>query len=205
MSSPRAPWNNGLLPLRCSGLFPGLLPGYLRCTSPLQVVFMQPTPVLSLGSELWSWSLSSQLPPALAGEQTSLSGWWVLVSTCPLCGNLSTLPSAPLLLHSPPWLWRFPPVIPPSPPVKGLPSVWKLFLLYSSLPEVQVPSLSFVSVFFFFLLPYPDTWGVSCLLGSLRSLLAFSSCSVGVVPHVDVFLMYLWRGRWSPCLTPPPS
>ena len=29
--------------------------------------------------------------------------------------------------------------------------------------------------------------------------------SVGVVPHVDVFLMYLWGGRWSPRLTPPPS
>ena len=28
---------------------------------------------------------------------------------------------------------------------------------------------SFVSVFSFFLLPYPGTWGVSCLLGSLRS------------------------------------
>ena len=24
---------------------------------------------------------------------------------------------------------------------------------------------------------------------------AFSRCSVGVVPHVDVFLMYLWGGR----------
>ena len=34
----------------------------------------------------------------------------------------------------------------------------------------------------------------------------FSRCSVGVVPHVDVFLMYLWGGRWSPPhLTPPPS
>ena len=55
---------------------------------------------------------------------------------------------------------------PQSPPVKGLPSVWKLFLLHSSLPEVQVPSLFFCVCFFFFLLP---SWGVSCLLGSLRS------------------------------------
>ena len=23
----------------------------------------------------------------------------------------------------------------------------------------------------------------------------FSRCSVGAVPHVDVFLVYLWRGR----------
>ena len=32
----------------------------------------------------------------------------------------------------------------------------------------------------------------------------FSRCSVGDVPHADVFLMYLWGGRWSPRLTPPP-
>ena len=58
---------------------------------------------------------------------------------------------------------------PRSPPAKGLPSVWKPFLLHSSLPEVQVLSLFFCLYFFFFLLPYPGTWGVSCLLGSLRS------------------------------------
>ena len=58
---------------------------------------------------------------------------------------------------------------PQSPAMKGLPSVWKAFLLHRSLPVVQVPSLFFVSVFFFFLLPYPGTWGVSCLLGGLRS------------------------------------
>ena len=34
---------------------------------------------------------------------------------------------------------------------------------------------------------------------------AFGRCSVGVVPHVDVILMYLWGGRWSAHLTPPPS
>ena len=57
-----------------------------------------------------------------------------------------------------------------SPPAKGLPSVWKPFLLHSSLPLVQVPSLFFCLRFFFFLLPYPGTWGVSCPLGGLRSL-----------------------------------
>ena len=44
--------------------------------------------------------------------------------------------------------------------------------------------------------PFWEVWGL---------LPAFSRCSVGVVPHVDEFLMYLWGGRWSPCLTPPPS
>ena len=126
---------------------------------------MQPTPVLSLGSDLRSHSLSSQPPPALAGEQTSLSQT-VLVSTDPLCGNLSALPSSPLLLCSLPWHRSFPPAHPPSPPVKWLPSVRKLFLLHSSLPEVQIQFLFFC---LFFLLPYPGTWGASCLLGSLRS------------------------------------
>ena len=56
-----------------------------------------------------------------------------------------------------------------SPPAKGLPSVWKPFLLHSSLPLVQVLSLFFCLCCFVFLLPYPGTWGVSCLLGGLRS------------------------------------
>ena len=64
---------------------------------------------------------------------------------------------------------------------------------------------SFVSVFSFFFCPTPvhgeflafwEVWGL---------LPAFSRCSVEVVPHVEVFLMYLWWGRWSPCLTPLPS
>ena len=58
---------------------------------------------------------------------------------------------------------------PQSPPVKGLPSVRKPFLLHSSLPLVQVPPLFFWLCFFFFLLPYPNTWGFSCLLGGLTS------------------------------------
>ena len=94
--------------------FPGLPSCQLWSTSLLQAVFRQPTPVLSLGSNLQSWCLSSQPPPAQAGEQTSLLGWWELVGTNPLYGNLSTLPSAPLLLRSPPWLRSFPPATPVS-------------------------------------------------------------------------------------------
>ena len=94
----------------------------------------------------------------------------MLVGTDPLCGNLSALPSAPLLLRSTPWLRSSPPPRhPQSLPAKGLPSVWKPFLLHNSLPLVQVPSLFFCLCFFFFLLPYPGMWGVSCLLGGLRS------------------------------------
>ena len=58
---------------------------------------------------------------------------------------------------------------PQSLPTKGLPSVWKPFLLHTSLPLVQVPSLFFCLCYFFFLLPYPCMLGVSCLLGGLRS------------------------------------
>ena len=97
----------------------------------------------------------------------------MLVGTDPLCGNLSALPFVPLLQCSPLWLQSFPPAHPPSPPVKGRPSVWKLFLLHSSLPEVQVPSLFFCLYFFCFLLLYPGTWGISCLLGRLRSSASF--------------------------------
>ena len=65
------------------------------------------------------------------------------------------------------------PKLPPPPPTvsarEGAPSVWTPFLLHGSLPEGQVPSLFFCLCYFFFLLPYPATWGVSCLFGGLRS------------------------------------
>ena len=54
---------------------------------------------------------------------------------------------------------------------------------------------SFVFVFPFFFCPthvcgdFLAFWEVSGLLP------AFSRCSVGVLPHVDVFLMYFWGGR----------
>ena len=64
---------------------------------------------------------------------------------------------------------------------------------------------SFVSVFpFFFCLTQVGGEFLAFWEG-LGLLPAFSRCSVGVVPHVDVFLMYLWGGRWSPHLTPSTS
>ena len=86
------------------------------------------------------------------------------------------------------------------------------FLVCGNLSSFTAPSqrcrshpYSFVYVFPFFFCPtqvrgdfraFWEVWGL---------LPAFSRCSVGVVPHVDIFLMYLWGGRWSPYLTPPPS
>ena len=136
---------------------------------PLQAVFTPPTPVLSLWSDLRSPSLSSQpRPPRRVSRQASRAG--ECCSAPSLCAGISPLcpphlcgcallrgSEAPPRCH------------PQSPPAKGLPSVWKPFLLHSSLPLVQVPSLFFCVCFFFFLLPYPGTWGVSCLLGGLRS------------------------------------
>ena len=52
----------------------------------------------------------------------------------------------------------------------------RAFLVCGNLSSFTAPSQrcrshpsSFVSVFFFFLFPYPGTWGVSCLWGGLRS------------------------------------
>ena len=149
-----------------SGLFLNSLPASCGALTPSGCVHA-PTPVLSLRSDR-SPSLSSQLRPP-AGEQTSLSGWWVLLGTNPPCGNLSAVPSAPLWLRSPPWLRSFPPLPPAVSAREGAPSVWKPFFLHSSLPLVQVLSLFFCLSCFFFLLPYPGTWGVSCLLGGLKS------------------------------------
>ena len=81
---------------------------------------------------------------------------------------------------------------PQSPPAKGLPSVWKPFLLHSSLPLVQVPSLFFCLCYFFLLLPYPGTWGVSCPLGGLTSSASVqwvfyrSSSTCRCISHVSV-------------------
>ena len=93
----------------------------------------------------------------------------MLLGAEPLCRNLSALPSAPLWLRSPPWLRSSPPPPPAVSTREGAPSVWKPFFLHGSLPLVQVPSLFFCLCYFFFLLPYPSTWGFSCLLGGLTS------------------------------------
>ena len=113
-------------------------------------------------------SASSPRPPWHVSRQASRAGeCW---SAPTLCAGISPLcpphPCGCALLRGS----EAPPLRhPQSPPAKGLPSVWKPFLLHSSLPLVQVPSLFFCLCFFFFLLPYPGAWGVSCLLGGLSS------------------------------------
>ena len=155
--------------LGSSGHFPGLPPGQLWCTNPFRLCSRgqpqsspwDPTSEAraSAPSPRLPWRVSRQV--SRAGEcwsaQILCVGISVLCPLHPYCCALLRGSEASPLCH------------PQSPPAKGLPSVWKPFLLHSSLPEVQVPSLFFCNCFFFFLLPYPGTWGVSCLLGGLRS------------------------------------
>ena len=89
---------------------------------------------------------------------------------------------------------------------------WRVFLVCGNFSSFTAPSqrcrshpYSFVSISSFFFCP-TQVRGVFLTFWEVWGLLpAFSRCSVGVFPHVDVFLMYLVGGRWSPCLTPPPS
>ena len=89
---------------------------------------------------------------------------------------------------------------------------WRGFLVCGNFSSFTAPSqwcrscpYSFVSVFSFFLCPTQECGEFLAFWEVWGLLPAFSRCSVGVVPHVDVFLMYFGGGRWSPCLTPPPS
>ena len=129
-------------------------------------MFTPPTPVLFLRSDQ-SPSLSSQpCPPRWLSRQDSWAG--ECCSAPSLCAGVSPLcpphPCGCALLRG---SEASPLHHPQSLLAKGLPSAWKSFLLHTSLPLVQVPSLLFCLCYFFFLLPYPSTWGVSGLLGGL--------------------------------------
>ena len=103
------------------------------------------------------WDLTSEAqasapsphPPWRVSREASWAGecWLALIlcagisPLCPLHPCCCALLCGPEASPQPPHL--------PSPPVKGLPSVWELFLLHSSLPKVQVPSLFFCLCFFF--------------------------------------------------------
>ena len=129
---------------------------------------MQPTPVLSLRSNRSPSLIPSPRSSRQLSRQASRAG--ECRSAPILCAGISPLfplhPCCCALLHG---SEASPLRHLQSPPAKRLPNMWKPFLLHSSLPLVQVPSLFFCLCFFFFLLPYPGTWGVSCLLGGLRS------------------------------------
>ena len=149
--------------------FPGLPPASCGALAPFRLCSRcqpQSSPWY-LTSEARA-SAPSPCPPRRVSRQASRAGecWSAPI----LCAGISPLcppqPCGCTLLHG---SEASPLCHPQSLPAKGLPHVWKPFLLHSSLPLVQVPSLFFCLCFFFFLLPYPGTWGDSCLLGGLRS------------------------------------
>ena len=81
-------------------------------------------------------------------------------------------------------------------PVRGFPSMQKLFLFQSFYLDSFVSLFCFIFPFFLpFYLSFLEVWGL---------LPAFNRCSIGIIPHVEVFFMYLLYGRQSPHLTPPP-
>ena len=169
-------------------LFPGHTPGWLWRTSPLQAVFTQPTPTLPGG-----WA-EKPLGLVSAGRHWS-----------------SVRASLRFALHTPVAVLSS---MAPKLPHFATRSLrqWRGFLVCGNFSSFTAPSqrcrshpYSFVSVFSFFFCP-TQVYGEFLAFWEVWGLLpAFSRCSVGVVPHVDVFLMYLWGGRWSPYLTPPPS
>ena len=53
-----------------------------------------------------------------------------------------------------------------------------------------------LTLFFSFFFCSTQVYGELLAFWEVRGLLpAFSGCSIGAVPRVDVFLMYLWGGR----------
>ena len=116
-------------------------------------------------SEVWSrsLSLSTQPPLAVTGMQTASwpgsAGWhWFL------CRILFTV-FHPLVAVLPSEILKWT----SSPLVMGFPSVWKIFILHNSFPDVQ-DSFCFLCLFIFLLpFPYHFMWSLACLFGSLRS------------------------------------
>ena len=148
--------------------FPILPPGLLWCANPFRLCSSRQPQSSPCNLTEARASAPSPHPPRRVSRQASRAGeCW---SAPLLCAGISPLcPPHPcgcafLLGYEASFLHHL-----QSSPTKGLPSVWKHFLLHSSLPLVQVPSIFFCLCCFFFLLPYPGTWGVSCLLGGLTS------------------------------------
>ena len=145
-------------------LFPGVPPRYLWCANPFRLCSRRQPQSSPCDPTEARASAPSPLPRRRVSRQASRAG--ECCSAPILCAGISPLcpphPCGCAILRG---SKAYPLCHLQSPPAKGLPSVWKPFLLHSSLPLVQVPSLFFCLCYFFFLLPYPSTWGVSCLFG----------------------------------------
>ena len=95
--------------------------------------------------------------------------------------------------------------LPPDPPVRGFPGVWKLPLLrLPSRGRVSFPS-SFVSLFIFYILSYLLLKTMGCFSGCLMSSATIRSCFVKFAQCSIVLSMNLQGRKWSPCPIPLPS
>ena len=140
-------------------------------------MFTLPAPVLSLGSDLRSLSLSSQPPPTQrVSRQASQAGeCWPTSSSVreslrfALCTPVAALSSVA-------------PKLPPSATRSLCPR--RGFLVCETFPPSQLPPTgagpipNFCLCYFFFLLPYPGTWGSFLPFGKSE---VFCQCSVGVL------------------------
>ena len=98
-------------------------------------------------------------------------------------------------------IWK----LPPDPPVRGFPGVWKLPLL--RLPSLdRSPSLALLFLFLSFIFcptSFQRQW--AAFLGAWCPLPAFRSCSVKFAQRSNVLSMNLWGRKWSPHPIPLPS
>ena len=151
-----------------------------------QTNFMAVSPCPLPGVYLWSLGISIQAPPTLVCMETNISGWGHLLALIAVWNFLYFALCTPVGV-----LFSKAPKLPLSPPVRGFPSVQKRFLLHSSHLDSFVsllwspPTPPFFPYFFFFFLAFLEVWDL---------LPAFNRCSIGVIPHVEVFLMYLLHG-----------
>lgn len=136
-------WSVPVTTIFCLSGMPSFFPGLAQlCPTNLLGVFSQLAKSGHL-PEIQSLSLSTQ-PPFVPGQQCEQLLTWEVMFGSYLCGDFSPfcLPStrrcAPLSGSE----------APPFPFHEGFPSMWKLFLLYSSLPRAQVPVLKSCVSFF---------------------------------------------------------
>ena len=182
---------------------PRLSPGLLQlcCTSPLRLSSQPLTPVLSLESDPQILSLTQHLVPSCWVRHAEKH---LRLGSAGLCAEFSPFCLLCTCCCTPFWGSEAPHI----PALEEVSKCAATFLPSQLPPQGSDPILIPLSVFFFFflfLLPYSAMWRLACLFEVWGFQPAFSRYSIGVVPHADVFLMYLWEERWSPYLTPSPS
>ena len=153
----------------------------------LQAVYMQPTPVLSLGLSAEAWVSA---PSPCMHHQMRVSSWGVQRGGQIVCAALSPfcLPQSGcctlLWVSEAPCLSQL-----ISQQRKGVPRVREPFSFTAPSQGHRSHPDSFSSPFF--LPSYAVTFLAALIVWYLPP--AFSRYSVRTVPHVDVFLMYFWE------------